>query len=319
MKTPTVTVLWLALSVMSSMVPSSLALKLPQMLSWPFSSASTTAISTTTPFAPFEVRFALDTTVDDIHTHFMKVALQEAAAAAVQGEVPIGAVVVRQLDRAWNQTTQTTIPSQAQQEREHQPEQQLPEQLVFQVLSVGRNAVEATHDASAHAELLALRAAAINQQPSNWRLNTNANVNGQQQHSTGQQQHTATTTTLYSTLEPCPMCLTAAQAFRVSHIVYGANDDRLGAVETHMRLLDDYQHPFHNITTVTAGVQAQASSDMLRAFFRQRRLEAKQRRKHEKEQQGGGKGEVTAATQHQERRHWLSWRRLLRHKRIPPK
>jgi tRNA(adenine34) deaminase len=311
MKTPTVTSFCLALAVLSLMIPSLLALQFPRKLSWPFSSsASSTATTTaTTSFTPFEVHFAVDTPVDDIHTHFMKLALQEAAAAAVQGEVPIGAVVVRQL--ALNQTQTTAIPSPEQQD-------QHLEQLVFQVLSVGRNAVEATHDASAHAELLALRAAAINQQPPNWRLNVNVNANSQQQQDTSAT--STATTTLYSTLEPCPMCLTAAQAFRVSNIVYGANDDRLGAVETHMRLLQDYNHPFHNITTVTAGVQAQASSDMLRAFFRQRRVEAKQRRKEEKQQQQEqGEGEVKAAAQQQqqqhERRHWLSWRRLLRQRR----
>ncbi len=117
------------------------------------------------------------------------------------------------------------------------------------------------------------------------------------------------------------MCLLAASASRVGNIVYGANDDRLGAVETHMRLLQDYQHPFHNITTVTAGVQAEESSEMLRAFFRQRRREAKQNRKlRQLQQQQGEDGVgVMAATpeqqqqqQQQERRHWLSWRWLLR-------
>jgi tRNA(Arg) A34 adenosine deaminase TadA len=126
--------------------------------------------------------------------------LKQAAAAAVEGEVPIGAVVVRKvMDNLshlnLNLSNQTTI----------HPEH--PEHVYF-VLSVARNAVEATHDASAHAELLALRATATNQQPLNWRLNVNGTVNGD----VNGQQPTATTT-LSFTLEPCPMCLSAAQAF----------------------------------------------------------------------------------------------------------
>jgi tRNA(adenine34) deaminase len=164
------------------------------------------------------------------------------------------------------------------------------QEQVFVVLSVARIADEATHDASAHTKLLALRAAAVHQQSPNRRLNVNQQQHQTLQHTQYTTSSTATTTTaLYSTLEPCPMCLTAAHSFRVDRIVYGANDDRLGAVTTHMRLLQDYQHPFHNITKVTAGVESQASSEMLREFLRQRRLEHKQneqpRKQHEKEQQ----------------------------------
>jgi tRNA(adenine34) deaminase len=201
--------------------------------------ATPTETATDNAFTPFQVRFAGDTCLDDIHTHFMKLALEQAAAAAVQGEVPIGAVVVRRME-----STSSHLDLDGDQQQD-QPDQ------VYLVLSVARNAVEETHDASAHAELLALRAAATNQQPPNWRLSSPS--------------HTTTTTTLYSTLEPCPMCLTAAQAFRIQHIVYGARDDRLGAVETHMRLLQDYQHPFHNITYVTPGVQADKSAGVLSA------------------------------------------------------
>jgi tRNA(adenine34) deaminase len=231
------------------------------------------------------VRFSEHTPVEEIHVYFMNLALQQAAAAGTRSEVPIGAVVVR------NQTQ--TLLSQSQSQLSHLPHQQDQEQHVyFQVLSVAGNAVEERHDASAHAELLALRAAANREQ--NWRLSNQ--------------------TILYSTLEPCPMCLAAAQAFRIEQVVYGAPDLRLGAVETHMRLLQDHVHPFHNITRVVSGVQAEQSAEQLRAFFRQRRLEQKQRQRNG----GGGGGQAASMTQQpqqQERRHWLSLRRLLRGRR----
>jgi tRNA(adenine34) deaminase len=115
------------------------------------------------------------------------------------------------------------------------------------VLSGAHNLVETQYDASSHAELLALRQAA--KKVKNWRL-----VN----------------TTLYTTLEPCPMCLSAAQAFRVSSIVYGAPDLRLGAIQTHIRLLD-IRHPMHSIGEVIPGILENESATMMRSFFRQRR------------------------------------------------
>jgi tRNA(adenine34) deaminase len=117
----------------------------------------------------------------------------------------------------------------------------------FVLLSEAHNLVERDFDASSHAELLAMRQAA--KKMKNWRL---------------------LNTTLYTTLEPCPMCLSAAQAFRVTSIVYGAPDLRLGAIETHLKLLD-IRHPMHNIDTVVPGVLGNQSADMMRSFFRQRR------------------------------------------------
>jgi tRNA(adenine34) deaminase len=149
----------------------------------------------------------------------MEQALDQARHAEQKGEVPIGAVVV-----------------------EHHSDGS------YHVLSRACNMIETTHDASAHAEMLALRRAA--KKVKNWRL---INV------------------TLYSTLEPCPMCLSAAQAFRVSTVVYGAPDLRLGAVETHMQLLDDYKHPYHDVEQVVSGVMKEESADLLRGFFQQRR------------------------------------------------
>lgn len=156
------------------------------------------------------------------HRRFMEIALAQAKKARDKGEVPIGAIVVgrRSTDG---------------------------ESGELKVLARACNHVETNHDASAHAELLALRKAAS--KTKNWRL---------------------TNTTLYSTLEPCPMCLAAAQAFRVSRIVYGAPDLRLGAIKTHIQLLE-VNHPYHNIAEVIPDVCAEESAEMLRSFFRERR------------------------------------------------
>jgi tRNA(adenine34) deaminase len=159
-----------------------------------------------------------DSDLNATHSYFMSLALDQARKAEKYGEVPIGAVIV--------QRTQDGK---------------------FKVLSKAHNLVETTHDASAHAELLAMRKAA--RKYKNWRL---------------------LNTTLYSTLEPCPICLSAAQAFRVSNIVYGAPDLRLGAIKTHIQLLE-VDHPFHTIEEVVPDVLAAESSSLLKSFFHRRR------------------------------------------------
>lgn len=161
----------------------------------------------------------------------MRMALQQAEKACRINEVPIGAVVVR------------PVVSNNKDNKS------------FQVLGRACNQVETRHDASAHAELLAMRQAS--QQVKNWRL-----INA----------------TLYSTLEPCPMCLAASQGFRIHQIVYGAPDLRLGAVETHMRLLD-VPHPFHTISNVESNVQANKSVKLIQGFFQRRRQESKAQKK----------------------------------------
>lgn len=115
------------------------------------------------------------------------------------------------------------------------------------ILSSAHNLVETDFDATSHAELLAMRQAARKQK--NWRL---------------------LNCTLYTTLEPCPMCLSAAQAFRISTIVYGAPDLRVGAIESYLRLLD-INHPTHNIDGVVSGVLRNESATLMRNFFRERR------------------------------------------------
>ena len=175
-----------------------------------------------------------------IHQSLMDVALDQAREAGKLGEVPIGAIIVKEIQNEEGNHDK----KDSQQDRQ------------FILLSKGQNEIEKIHDASAHAELQALRSASRNIQ--NWRL-----IN----------------TTLYTTLEPCPMCLSAAQAFRVSKIVYGAPDLRLGAIETHIQLLDVAKHPFHDTMEVEGGIKREECSTLLKDFFRERRKRNKKKAK----------------------------------------
>lgn len=122
-----------------------------------------------------------------------------------------------------------------------------------EVLSVGRNRVEATGDASAHAEMECLRAAAAaawGREKGHWRM---------------------LDCTLYVTLEPCLMCLGACQSFRVRRVVYGARNRLLGAVESFLPVLER-PHPFHQVEAV-GGVRAQECGALMKDFFAARRRE----------------------------------------------
>jgi tRNA(adenine34) deaminase len=143
-------------------------------------------------------------------TRFMDLALDEADRAA--GEVPVGAVVV----------------------------------LEGRVIARGHNAPIARRDPTAHAEIVALRAAA--RELGNYRLPG---------------------VTLYSTVEPCTMCCGALVHARVARLVYGAADPKAGAVESLFRLLDDARLNHH--VEVTAGVRAAECGSRLGEFFRARR------------------------------------------------
>ena len=176
--------------------------------------------------------------VSQIDSHFMKLALDEAKKAGQRGEVPIGALVVRSVDTNAVVCDQTTTARNTS---------------MFQILSADSNRVEERRDASAHAEILAMRHAAANNQDASWRL---------------------LNTTLYTTVEPCVMCLAAAQAFRVGRVVYGAPDLRLGAIDTYMNLLE-HPHPFHTIEDVERGVYQEESAELLRSFFRTQREKRK--------------------------------------------
>jgi len=143
----------------------------------------------------------------------MEMALAEARAAAARGEVPAGAVV---LDAAGA------------------------------VLARAGNEVEARGDASAHAEMLALRAAAA--------------VRGEAR---------LADCDLVVTLEPCPMCAQAASLFRVRRLTFGAYDPKGGGVEHGARVFEAAS--CHHRPEVVGGVREAEAADLLRAFFAVRR------------------------------------------------
>ncbi len=114
------------------------------------------------------------------------------------------------------------------------------------VIAASRNQVEAQQDATAHAEVECLRKASkiLN----NWRL---------------------LNCTLYTTLEPCPMCLSAIQHFRVKRLVYGARDIRLGSCGSFVNLA---KHPFNSVE-ITGGILEEESKTLLKRFFQGLRKE----------------------------------------------
>ena len=211
---------------------------------------------------PIIVTFPIHTNTTLVHQYFMQRSLHQAQRAShLYSEVPIGAVVVR------NITTAAAIA---------QPQ----DEQIYKILSEEHNRVEMNYDASAHAEMLALRDAARNIQ--NWRLNCNtenATMNRSDNKCNSQ-------TILYCTLEPCVMCFAAALAFRIDQIVYGAPDLRLGACGSYVNMLDitisvTTKHPYHTISDVTSGIYANESSILLRNFFRERRQQQQQQQQQQ--------------------------------------
>jgi tRNA(adenine34) deaminase len=143
---------------------------------------------------------------------FMQAALFEARLAAEAGEVPIGAVVVR--DGA--------------------------------IVARGQNCVLRDVDPTAHAEIVALRAAA--NAVGNYRLNG---------------------CTLYVTLEPCAMCAGAMIHARLDRLVFAAADPKTGAAGSALAVLN---HPqLNHQIVVEQGILAEDSAELLRGFFRERR------------------------------------------------
>jgi tRNA(adenine34) deaminase len=119
------------------------------------------------------------------------------------------------------------------------------------VVAAARNRVEALCDATAHAEMECLRRAS--KIKGNWRL---------------------LNCTLYTTLEPCTMCASALQSFRVKKVVYAAPDRRLGGLGSWVDLVGA-KHPFHELE-VESGVCAEESALLLKRFFQMRRREKKE-------------------------------------------
>ena len=120
-----------------------------------------------------------------------------------------------------------------------------------EILAVAHNERESTKDPTAHAELLALRRAA--RKLGTWRL---------------------TDCTLYSTLEPCPMCTGALHAARIGRLVYATPDPKAGAAGTLYNLPSDtrlnHNYPY------TIGILQPESAALLRAFFKRRRNKKQQ-------------------------------------------
>jgi tRNA(Arg) A34 adenosine deaminase TadA len=143
----------------------------------------------------------------------MDIALAEARAAAERGEVPVGAVVLG--------------PAGG-------------------VLAQAGNMVEGTRDASAHAELLALRAAA-----------------------TARGSARLSDCDLIVSLEPCPMCAQAISFFRIRRLMFGAYDPKGGGVEHGARVFD--APSCHHRPEVIGGVREGEAAALLRAFFAERR------------------------------------------------
>jgi len=143
---------------------------------------------------------------------YMLVALEEARAAAEEGEIPVGAVLVRE----------------------------------GEVLARTHNRREASGNPLDHAEILALKEGAS--RLGNWRLEGS---------------------TMYVTLEPCPMCAGALVQARVSRLVFGARDLKLGAAGSRYNLVSD--ETTHHRLDITDGILEKDCRELLQAFFEARR------------------------------------------------
>ena len=147
--------------------------------------------------------------------HFMQAALEQAHRALAAGEVPVGAVVVRD----------------------------------GEIVGTGFNAPISRHDPTGHAEILALRDAAM--KLGNYRLPG---------------------CEIYVTLEPCVMCVGAILHARIGRLIYATSDPKTGACGSVIDLFSESRLNHH--ATVTAGVMAEECAALLRAFFADKRAKA---------------------------------------------
>lgn len=185
-----------------------------------------------------------------IYETFMDMALEEAKKASGNGEVPIGAIIVRELSTLDYKNTFTgEVIYKDTTKNGNIPRDIGTSERFFEILGKGKNEVENLNDASAHAEIQAMRDASIHQQ--NWRLRG---------------------AVLHTTLEPCPMCLASCQAFRINSIIWGASDLRLGAIKKHVSYLDLAEHPYQKFIVTFGGIKKDESSRLLVNFFRKRRI-----------------------------------------------
>jgi tRNA(adenine34) deaminase len=148
----------------------------------------------------------------ELDQQYMQMAIEQAQLAAQSGEVPVGAILVRG----------------------------------DQVIARAFNKPIANHDPSAHAEMLALREAALDQE--NYRIPGS---------------------TLYVTLEPCAMCSGAMLHARIDRVVYGAADPKTGAAGSVIDLFSSKQ--INHQTSVEGGIMSEECGQLLRDFFKGRR------------------------------------------------
>ena len=154
--------------------------------------------------------------LESSHEKWMRAALAEAEAAAAEGEVPVGCVVVRD----------------------------------GHVIGRGHNRTEALKDPTAHAEIIAIGAAATALE--NWRLSG---------------------ATVYATVEPCLMCAGALVLARPELVVYGARDPKFGCLGSRYDVARDNR--FNHELKVVEGVLAGDAGELLKKFFRARRGKSK--------------------------------------------
>ena len=146
-----------------------------------------------------------------MHSEYMKAAISEAKLAAAKGEVPVGAVIVKD----------------------------------GEIISAAHNLRETTGDATAHAEVLAIRKAC--ETLGGWHLEK---------------------CTLYVTLEPCPMCMGAIINSRLGKVVFAAKDAKAGACGS---VVDLRSYPLNHKPQVESGFMNEESVSVLSDFFKQKR------------------------------------------------
>jgi tRNA(adenine34) deaminase len=144
----------------------------------------------------------------DNDRYFMELAINEAERAAVEGEVPVGCVIVHE----------------------------------GMVIGKGHNRTEALNDPTAHAEILAITAAANHLET--WRLEG---------------------CTCYSTLEPCPMCAGALVLARIERLVFGAKDPKFGAVMSLYNIPQDIR--LNHQLEVIPGILEDRVAELMKSFF----------------------------------------------------
>ena len=145
------------------------------------------------------------------YNEYMKLALEEAQKAAVSDDVPIGAIIVKD----------------------------------GEVLAVGHNEREATGDATAHAEIQAIRSAC--EKLGGWYLHK---------------------CELYVTLEPCPMCMGAIVNSRIKKVIFGASDFKAGACGSVLNFND---YPLNHKPEIVGGIMGDEGGKLLTDFFAKKR------------------------------------------------